>query len=50
MNSETWHIAIKAAGLGLLLSAMTLAADTQSVMSSKEVKWGRRLPYSRRVQ
>jgi uncharacterized RmlC-like cupin family protein len=44
MNSETWHIAVKAVGLGLLLSATTLAADTQTVMSSKEVKWGPAAP------
>jgi hypothetical protein len=44
-STDVTHIAIKAAGLGLLLlSATTLAADTQTVMSSKEVKWGPAAP------
>ena len=39
MNQKTVYIAMQAAGLALLISAATLAADPQPVMSAKEVKW-----------
>ena len=39
MNQKILYSAIQAAGLALLVSAVTLAADPQPVMSAKEVKW-----------